>query len=199
MRNGRSRTITATRGFSMIELVIVIAIIGIIAGIAVPRMSRATDTARQNTLVGSLARIQSAIDRYTAEHGGLSPGHDPGGSVVGSDATFVARLLERSGDDGTVAPGGLFGPYLRSMPKNPYNGMRTVRVGGAAAGANTHGWHYNPATQTIHSDHLAGIIVDGGVLDIDGDLGDMSVGGVGLGGGTGVGGLGGVGGMVPID
>lgn len=170
----------------------VIAIIGIIAGIAVPRMSRASVTARENALVSNLSLLQSAIDRYTAEHGGLSPGHDSAGSVNSSGTRFATRITGRSDDAGAEQPEGVYGPYLRSIPRNPYNGLRTVRIGGVAAGANTHGWRYNPGTQTILSDHgddggLGGG-PDGEIVDIvplgDADLGGVDLGGVDLGGGA---------------
>lgn len=162
----------------------VIAIIGIIAGIAVPRMSRASESARENALVSNLSLIQSAVDRYTAEHGGLSPGHDPGGSVDNSALAFVGRLVERTDDRGDTQKDGLFGPYLRSMPRNPYNGLRTVRIDGAAAGAGTHGWRYDAANQSIASDHGAGAKIGGGgeVVDVE-PLGGADVGALDLGGG----------------
>ncbi len=178
-----SRTIPRRAAFSMIELVIVIAIIGIIAGIAVPRMSRASITARENALVSNVSLLQSAIDRYTAEHAGLSPGHDAGGSVTASGATFALRLTGRTDESGAAQAGGLYGPYLRSVPANPINGLRTVRVGGVAAGANTHGWRYDPGSQTILSDHGDGGALGGGeIVDIE-PLGDADVGALDLGGG----------------
>ncbi len=172
MPRGTSRTNLAARAFSMIELVMVIAIIGIIAGVAVPRMSRAAESSRENAVVSNLSLIQSAIDRYTAEHGGLSPGHNAGGSVNNSGTDFAARLVARTDDSGTVQSDGFFGPYLRSMPKNPINGLRSVRIDGAAPGANTHGWHYDATSQTIQSDHGSGAL-GGGKLDIDLDVGAL--------------------------
>lgn len=183
MAPATSRTIPRRAAFSMIELVMVIAIIGIIAGIAVPRMSRASITARENSLVSNLSLLQSAIDRYTTEHGGLSPGHDPGGSVNASGATFAARLTGRSDDAGAAQADGFYGPYVRSIPRNPFNGLRTIRIGGIAAGANTHGWRYDPGSQTILSDHGEGGGLGGGeVVDVE-PLGDADVGALDLGGG----------------
>lgn len=185
MAPATSRTIPRRPAFSMIELVMVIAIIGIIAGIAVPRMSRASTTARENALISNLSLLQSAIDRYTTEHGGLSPGHDPGGSVNASGAVFAARLTGRSDDAGAEQSDGLFGPYLRTIPRNPFNGFRTIRIGGITAGAGTHGWRYDPASQTIASDHgTGGGGVGGGeIVDIE-PLGDADVGAMDLGGGA---------------
>ncbi len=183
MATATSRTIPRRAAFSMIELVIVIAIIGIIAGIAVPRMSRASITARENALVSNLSLFQSAIDRYTAEHAGLSPGHDAGGSVNASGADFALRLTKRTDESGAAQSDGLYGPYLRSIPANPINGLRTVRVGGIAAGAGTHGWRYDPASQTILSDHADGGDLGGGeIVDIE-PLGDADAGALDLGGG----------------
>jgi nitrite reductase/ring-hydroxylating ferredoxin subunit len=38
------------------------------------------------------------------------------------------------------------------MPANPFNNLDTVRVGGAAAGANTHGWRFDPASGQFQAD-----------------------------------------------
>lgn len=149
-----------TRAFSLVELVIVTVIIGIIAAIAVPRFSRAAESARQGTLRATLARLQSAIDQYTAEHAGLSPGHDAPGSPSTSGADLVQRLLERTDEHGATTPTGIYGPYLRSMPVNPANGRRTVRIGGSPAGSNTHGWRFNPQTLQVQPDHGASISPD---------------------------------------
>jgi len=66
-------------------------------------------------------------------------------------------LLKKSDLDGTVNDStGIYGPYIDSIPVNRINGLPTVRMDGAAAGANTHGWRYDTATGTIEADHTAG-------------------------------------------
>ena len=56
-------------GFTMVELIIVVAIMGIIGGILVPQFSRATQKARITTDISSVKAIQRQIDRYKAEFG----------------------------------------------------------------------------------------------------------------------------------
>lgn len=136
--------------FSLVELVIVVVIIAIIAGIAVPRMSSAADNAAKKAVVGSQAALQKAVDLYTIEHEGLLP-------HVGADAkTFYFRLLRLSDLDGTINASGIYGPYINGIPPNPINGLNTIRRGGASAGANTHGWHYDTVSGQILPDHLSG-------------------------------------------
>ena len=57
------------RGFTLIELVIVIAVLGILAGIAIPRFLDSTASARGAKLVGDLRTIDSAIMIYQAKTG----------------------------------------------------------------------------------------------------------------------------------
>ena len=59
------------KGFTLIELVIVIAILGILAGIAIPRFLNATATARGARIVADLRTIDSAIVIYNARTGNL--------------------------------------------------------------------------------------------------------------------------------
>ncbi len=61
--------IKAKKGFTLIELVIVIAILGILAGIAIPRFLDATATARGAKIVSDLRTIDSAIVIYATKTG----------------------------------------------------------------------------------------------------------------------------------
>ena len=52
------------QGFSLIELLIVVAIILIIAAIAIPNMLRAKMAANESSAVGSLRTINTAMSSY---------------------------------------------------------------------------------------------------------------------------------------
>jgi prepilin-type N-terminal cleavage/methylation domain-containing protein len=140
----------AARGFSLVEVVIVVAIVGVIAAIAVPRMSSAAARARATSLRADVAAMNRAVEFYIAEHGGLHPGQDKSGAVTADASALAGRLVDRTdpfGDPGTV-----FGPYLMRIPPNPFNGLATVRIDGAPAGAGTHGWRYDSARRVFRAD-----------------------------------------------
>ena len=159
------------RGFSLLELVIVVVIIGVIAAIAIPRMGSTAENSGNTAAAASTAELQRAIELYATEHLELSPASDPDGSVNTDSKAFVQRLLHSTDDVGNVDPAGLYGPYLRTWPPNPVNGKRTLRIGGAAAGTGADGWRFDPPTRTIAPDHAAGakmgVVANGGAVGLD--------------------------------
>lgn len=139
-------------GLSLIEVIIVIIIIGVLAAIVIPRFSPATNTAVEAALAANIRIITDATDRYTAEHNARGPDRDASGNLDNDGEAFVRRLLERTDLNGKLVADGPYGPYLHKFPVNPINGKDTLRVGPPAAGANTHGWHYERASGEVRSD-----------------------------------------------
>ncbi|MFN0195849.1 MAG: type II secretion system protein [Planctomycetaceae bacterium] len=73
------------KGFTLVELVVVILVMGIVAAVAAPKMFSAAGDARTNTTKQSLTVIRNAIQLYRAQTGVL-PGE------AGSEADLKADL-----------------------------------------------------------------------------------------------------------
>ena len=119
-----------------------ITILGIVAAIAIPRLSRGSQGSSDAATVQNVALLQKAIDLYAAEHGGAYP-----------DPNLVAEQLTRFTDtrglvSKTKTPPYSFGPYVRSVPPVPTGPYKGSTVIGTERGAGI-GWVYNHADGAI--------------------------------------------------
>jgi prepilin-type N-terminal cleavage/methylation domain-containing protein len=163
---------TCRRAFSLIEMAMVFAIMGLVAAIAIPHMGSAADTVRAAAIKGSVTRLQDAVELYAAEHADRGPELDPDGTVTSTPVSLALRLLQPTDSLGNVDPGGIYGPYLRTWPTNPYNGKKAIRIDGPPAGTNTAGWRMDSTTRTVQADHLASQVIGpagGGAVSADPD------------------------------
>jgi type II secretory pathway pseudopilin PulG len=95
----------------MIELIVVIAILGILAAIAIPRFTASRETAERSSVEANLRTIDSAIMVYLAEKGD---------SVAPTDEDLVPD-------------------YLAAWPKGPGTAVYTITGTGAGARAIVNG------------------------------------------------------------
>jgi prepilin-type N-terminal cleavage/methylation domain-containing protein len=150
----------AKKAFTLVEILIVVVILAILAAVVLPRFSNATAIARASMLADDLRIFRMQAQIYKSQHCECPPGFLTYNQSGSGDIDVLARQLTMvSKVDGNTAavntPGYTFGPYLREIPEDPVNGMRTVQVvtPGALPGADdSHGWLYQPSTMTIRPD-----------------------------------------------
>lgn len=107
------------RAFTLVEILIVVVILGILAGIVIPQFTSASEDSRENSLRMSLHRIRQQLEIYRAQHNDTYPDNDP--------AIFVRQMTEYTDVEGNPDPvSGPFGPYLRELPVSPFTGTSDV-------------------------------------------------------------------------
>jgi type IV pilus assembly protein PilA len=146
------------KGFSLIELLIVVAIILIIAAIAIPNLLRAKIAANQASAVGSLRTLNTACIAYSTSYGqfptaltNLGPVAS-GGTASSTSADLIDSVLsagQKSGYNFTYTAGTANQSYSitatpitvgttgQNMYYSDQSGVIRVNVSGSGAGASS--------------------------------------------------------------
>ena len=64
---------TQRKGFTLVEIMIVVAIIGLLAAIALPNFVRARNTTQRNACINNLRQVSGCKDQYALDHNGTAP------------------------------------------------------------------------------------------------------------------------------
>jgi general secretion pathway protein G len=146
-------------GFTLVEILIVVIILGILAAVAIPQFTGSTDEARDVTLKANLTQMRNAIELYYHQHNNVYPGakHFTDGSTTTTaaeaESSFVAQLTLYTDGSGVSSTSKTatykYGPYMKvGIPENPYNELTSVLADLAntdlslAASSGTAGWKF---------------------------------------------------------
>jgi general secretion pathway protein G len=144
-------------GFSLIEILVVVVILGVLGAIVLPKFSDASNITRENTLKDDLRYVRTQIIVFKAQHGNTAPGY-PGGKTTASptEQDFLLQLTGYTDEYCNIVKQNTqqrLGPYLKKMPVNPLNGLSTILIvpnGSAMPPAGlpdkSTGWIYKPQT-----------------------------------------------------
>ena len=113
------------KGFTLIEILIVVIILGILAAIVIPQFTNASKEAKQSSLVTMVQSLRSQIALYKLQHNDYLPGQL---ALVGTGGNFNSGVFWDQMTQFTDVTGALStakttqfdkGPYMQSLPKNP--------------------------------------------------------------------------------
>ncbi len=116
-----SRKSKKQAGFTLLEIMIVVTIIGLLATLAIPSMAKARDTSRLNVIYNNLRMLQAAKDQWAIENKATDGTAMPDitvlkdylryGSIVPADGeTYVANPVGQAVEADLPSGAGL-GPY----------------------------------------------------------------------------------------
>jgi len=147
------------QGFTLIEILIVVMVLGILAMVIVPQITVSTQDAKTSTLESNLATMRNAIELYAVQHNNVYPGGN-GADAAAAATAFVNELTKYTNAAGatsdSVDTDYPFGPYIKNgaLPTNPHNSLATVVCNlslditdaPAAAVLEASGWYFYPKT-----------------------------------------------------
>jgi len=107
-------------GFTLVEILIVVIILGILAAIVIPQFTNASNDARRSSVSSQLQTLRSQIELYKLQHAERWP--TANGLIDG--AWDWTKLTQKT--DITGAAGVDFGPYLQQIPMNALNNSTVV-------------------------------------------------------------------------
>ena len=95
-------------GFTLVEIMIVVAIIGLLAAIAIPNFLRARSTSQMNACINNLRQIDSAKQQWALEYGKTSTASPSSTALMpflgrGSGGSVQSVVCPLAGPGGTFA------------------------------------------------------------------------------------------------
>ncbi|HEY6420232.1 MAG TPA: type II secretion system major pseudopilin GspG [Candidatus Binataceae bacterium] len=107
-------------GFTLIEIMVVILILGLLATIVVQSLRGAADKAKRTKAMADIAEFKTALDRYYLDNG-FYPSTDQG-----------LESLVTAPTEGRPPPNYESGGYIERIPKDPWNNQYFYQSDGAA-------------------------------------------------------------------
>ena len=99
------RNLRNSKGFTLIELMIVVVIIGILAAIAIPKFGAASDRAKEKEADGILKQMYTLQSAYFAQHGEYADDFIPKLQSVGWEPPTNLQNYAQPANPGTTAGG----------------------------------------------------------------------------------------------
>jgi general secretion pathway protein G len=131
-------------GFTLVELLIVVIILGILAAIVIPQFSSSTTDAKESALDANLAAMRNATELFRVQHNGIYPGAvatsagagcaggTKGTGLLNTGQAWIDSLVMYSDVAGNTCTLGdaviyKFGPYVRrKVPADPITGKGSI-------------------------------------------------------------------------
>lgn len=136
-------------GFTPIELMMTITLLGIIAAAIVPPMLSASENSRQNALLERLHFVRGRIEQYQQKHAGQLPVE---GMNSAKEFMHVLACGPNSEQLGTNSPNPKSETGFELPPMNPYTQRSEILVVPTRlkqhhySGSGQHGWAYSSTT-----------------------------------------------------
>jgi prepilin-type N-terminal cleavage/methylation domain-containing protein len=119
------------KGFTLIELMIVVAIIGILAAIAIPRFAQMLEKSREGSTKGNLGSIKSAASIYYGDQQGIWP------TTLQSFSVYAfSRYLDN------ISPVKVTGAFVASAT-SPAGSLVTMTTMSSTPKTSATGWMYD--------------------------------------------------------
>jgi len=124
------------KGFTLVEILIVVVILGILAAIVVPQFTNAANDARVGNISTQVSTIESQLELYAAQNGGAYP-----------DLTTAGQTFADLVTDG----------YFKETPVNPFDNSSAIADWDSDGIGNTSvlyddsltGWQYDSTNGNI--------------------------------------------------
>jgi general secretion pathway protein G len=141
-------------GFTLIEVLIVVAIVAVLAAVLIPRVSSSTDDAKESSLGYNVKVMREQAQIYRAHHLGAFP------EIRDNALPQLTGATDLQGQIGEASPDYPFGPYVKeALPVNPFdqsNKVTRVAVPGqkpTGVVGSLGGWQYDPSNGTFWPNH----------------------------------------------
>lgn len=138
------------RGFTLVEVLIVVVILAILAATVIPQFATSTTDAKESALKFNLHSLRSQIELYKLHHQGNAP------TITGGTLPQLTSATNANGEIGPAGASYPYGPYIMTaLPPNPITGSSVVTATTTfppTAESGAGGWLYHQATGQIAPD-----------------------------------------------
>ena len=148
------------KAFTLVELIIVAAILGIMAAIIIPTFKSLSIKAKESAARANLKILRGTIELYSTQHDDVAPGYendDPTNKPT--DAILREQIVELEAQ--ALPATGMIRAGILDFPVNPFNDKDEVLIIDNEAAfpiepkqTKTYGWIYQPSNKTIRINWL---------------------------------------------